>query len=78
MLNPDGIIPSYSHPMVVSMVMKARSFSNVCFVTDSVMEPKPGATVKYMGRERKSVCMYYDIVYHLYGYWDQLCMYVHY
>ena len=41
------------HPMVVAAVLKARSFRNICFVTDSVLEPVPGARVKYMDRQCK-------------------------
>ena len=45
--------------MVVAAVLKARSFRNICFVTDSVLEPVPGARVKYMDRQCKQVLMLY-------------------
>lgn len=40
--------------MVVSTVLKARNFHDVCFVTDSVTEPKPGAVIKYNDRQSKN------------------------
>ena len=39
------------HPMALSLVLKARKFSDVCFVTDSVMEGRCGTTARYSGRE---------------------------
>ena len=45
------------HPMVVSMVLRARSFRDVCFVSDSVTEPRPGAVIKYNDRQSKNGCL---------------------
>ena len=39
------------------MVLRARSFRDVCFVTDSVTEPKPGAVIKYNDRQSKNGCL---------------------
>ena len=40
--------------MVVSTVLKARSFRDVCFVSDSVAEAKPGAVINYNNRQSES------------------------
>lgn len=37
--------------MTVSTVLRARNFKDIIFVTDSVMEPKEGATVNYINRK---------------------------
>ena len=42
----------FRHPMVVATALKARDFKDVIFVSDSILEPKPGAVVSYL--ERKS------------------------
>ena len=39
------------------MVLKARSFRDVCFVSDSVTEPRPGAVIKYNDRQSKNGCL---------------------
>ena len=39
------------------MVLKARSFHDVCFVSDSVTEPRPGAVIKYNDRQSKNGCL---------------------
>lgn len=39
--------------MVVATALKARDFNDVIFVSDSVLEPKPGATVRYLSRKGK-------------------------
>lgn len=39
--------------MVVATALKARDFKDVIFVSDSVLEPKPGATVTYLSRKSK-------------------------
>ena len=45
---------SFSHPMVVSTTLRARNYRDVIFVSDSVLEPKPGATAGYS--DRKGLC----------------------
>ena len=39
------------------MVLRARSFRDVCFVSDSVTEPRPGAVIKYNDRQSKNGCL---------------------
>lgn len=49
----------HRHPLTVSTALRARNFKDIIFVTDSVMEPKEGATVNYINRkctEAMSVC----------------------
>ena len=49
--------------MVVATALKARNFKDVIFVSDSILEPKAGATVSYLDRkgktgwDRKGVCL---------------------
>lgn len=40
--------------MVVATVLKARNFKDIIFVSDSVLEPKAGATVNYLDRKSES------------------------
>lgn len=42
---------THVHPMMVATVLRARSFRDVCFVTDAVLEPRPGARASYSGRQ---------------------------
>ena len=39
------------------MLLRARSFRDVCFVSDSVTEPRPGAVIKYNDRQSKNGCL---------------------
>ena len=51
----------HRHPLAVSTALRARNFKDIIFVTDSVMEPKEGATVNYINRkcmEVVCVCVY--------------------
>ena len=51
----NGLVMSLGrHPMVISTVLKARNTNDVIFVSDSVLEPKPGAIVNYLDRKSES------------------------
>ena len=42
----------HSHPLTVSVLLKARCFTDVCFVTDSVFHSTtPGESINYCGRK---------------------------
>ena len=46
----------HRHPLAVSTALRARNFKDIIFVTDSVMEPKEGASVNYINRKcRKEI-----------------------
>jgi hypothetical protein len=40
--------------MVVATVLRARDFKDIIFVSDSILEPKPGATVNYLDRKSET------------------------
>lgn len=37
--------------MVLATVLKSRDYKDIIFVSDSILEPKPGATVSYLDRK---------------------------
>ena len=39
--------------MAVSLLLKARHFKNIAFITDCVLEGIPGKTVKYGSKQSK-------------------------
>ena len=39
--------------MAVSLLLKARHFKNIAFITDYVLEGIPGKTVKYGSKQSK-------------------------
>lgn len=52
------VVPS--HPLTVSAVLKARSFTDVCFVTDAVFNSKtPGESINYCGRKCEDITSYW-------------------
>lgn len=47
----------YRHPLTVATILRARSFKNICFVTDSVAEPIPGKIIRYLDRQCKPISL---------------------
>lgn len=42
---------AHLHPLTVSTILRARSFQNICFVTDSVAEPMSRQVIHYLDRQ---------------------------